>query len=191
MNWTWIAGGFAAVLAVGGLLYFFGFAAVLKLAGDAVRFVAGSISRFLKWQRVPGNGTKSIAAVLAFMSLTFGIQSMQRGHVIIEQQGRYTSLEKSKAQELADAERARLGLVEEVSLRDQRIEEFRDLARQQMALLDQQKAENKDLAAEAAIARAAAAKSAAAYQREFQGKPPECAAALQVMAKACPTLQGY
>lgn len=184
MNWTWIVGGLGAAALVAGLLYFFGFAAVLKLVGDFIRFLADSARRFIKWLRTPGNGTKAVCAVLAFASLTFGIQSMQRGNIIVTQRAAYSQLEKDKATELA-------GLSEQLSLRDQRIEEFRKLAREQMALLDQQKAENVHLAAEAAAARAAAAQSNAAFQREFNNKPPECTAALQVMAKACPNLADY
>jgi len=184
MNWTWIVGGIAAVGIVGAALYFFGIAAVAKLFGDVVRFVAGSISRFLAWVRKPGNGTKAVCAVLAVASLTFGIQSMQRGIIIEDQREEYAELQDKTArekQELADA----------VSLRDQRIQEFQELARQQIVLLNQLKAENAKVVAEAAAARLAAAKSNAAYQAAFQKRPPECKAALEVMANACSTLKDY
>ena len=184
MNWTWIVGGLGATALVVAALYFFGVTAVVKLIGDVVRFVAETISAFLAWLKKPGSKLKAVCAVLAFMSLTFGIQSMNRGYTIVHQQEAYTLLEQKKATELA-------ALATELSLRDQRIEEFRELARQQIALLDAQKLENKALVAEAAAARAAAAKSAAAFQREFDSKPPECAAALEVMANACSTLKDY
>lgn len=184
MNWTWIAGGAGAIVLVVAALYFFGVTAVLKLVGDAVRFVAQSASSGLRWLKKPGSALKAVCAVLAFASLTFGIQSMQRGHVIVTQRGAYTQLELDKA-----ASEAALKL--QLTTYEQRIEQFRELARQQSALLDAARLESKAAVIEAALARAAAAKSAAAFQREFNGKPPECAAALEVMAKACPSLVDY
>lgn len=184
MNWTWIVGGLGAAALVVVALYFFGGVAVAKLIGDAIKFVANMARKALAWVQKPGNGLKAVCAGLAVASLTFGIQSMQRGVVIVHQREQYTALELQTA-----AERA--ALAEQLSLRDQRIEQFRELARQQIALLDRQKLENAQLLVEVQKARAAAAESAAAYQREFDAKPPKCTAALQVMEKACPSLRGY
>lgn len=181
---AWIGGGAAALVAVVAALYFAGFGGVVRAVG-AVTGAIGDGAQWLRaWLRKPGNKTRGVCLVLAVVAMSLGMQSWQRGTVIIQQRADYTAL---KAKSKADLKTA----ADQVAARDRTIQKFTDLAAKQKLLLEQAARENQAAVEQMRRAQAEAAKSEAKYQAAFDARPPECEAALQVMAKACPTLKDY
>lgn len=182
--WTWIGGGAAALVAVVAALYFAGLGGVVKMVG-AVTGALGDAAQWLRdWLRRPGNKTRGVCLALAVVSMCLGLQSWQRGTVIIQQRADYTALKER-------TDREREALVSEREARDRTILQFVKNAEEQMRLLELAKKQSAQYLAEAEAAKLRAAESEAKYQQAFNDKPPECTAALAVMARACPTLQGY
>lgn len=157
---------------------------MIEIALQLWKLVTEAIAGALKWLRKPGSKLRLLCGLLACGFLGAGLQSWQRGTIIVQQKAEYVALETSTAKE-------RQELKDALSSRDEKLEEIRVLADRQKALLAQLAAENAQVKAQAAADKARAAESEAKYQQAFQNRPPECAAALQVMAKACPTLEGY
>ena len=187
-GWLW---GLLGLLGVGAAAYFVGLAQLAKI----VRTVLGALADWSvtarEWLRTPGNRMRLTCAALALLFLAAGLQSWQRGTVIVQQRADYVRL-----QEVTDWEKARLASEAEVLLghvaeRDVVIARFIELADQQMALLRVAEAQAAAALAEAAAAKLAAEDAERRFQDAFEGRSPECEAALQVMAAACPTLQGY
>lgn len=182
--WTWIIGGTAGLAAVVAVLYFAGLGGVVRVVG-AITGALGDWAQWLRdWLRRPGNKTRGICLVLAVAAMSFGLQSWQRGTVIIQQRADYTAL-KTKA----DADMA--ALADSIKLRDERIAEFKALADRQMELLEVARGENAEAIARARAAQQRAAESEAKYQEAFNNRTPECSTALEVMARACPALKEY
>lgn len=180
----WVAGGAAGLLLIVGALYLAGFGGVVKVVQAVLGFFGDSAQSMRKWLQVPGNKIRGLCAVFAVCFLAAGLQSWQRGTVIIQQRQDYTNAQAEWGLKFR-------ALQADIEARDATIKRFTDLAKQQMELLDQAGRENQQALESAEAARRRAAESEAKYQEAFNQKPPECAAALQVMAKACPTLQGY
>ncbi len=185
MNWLWwVGGGTAVVAALGAALYFFGLGGVAKVA----RSVFGALGDFAdtvrSWLREPGNKTRGLCAVLALLFLGAGMQSWQRGTVIVQQRQDFTDLKTR-----TDAQAATYR--KQIAARDRTIKQFMDLAERQKALLARAKLENAEALAAARKAQARAAASQKQFQDVFLKRPPECRAALEVMAAACPTLTDY
>ena len=159
------------------------------------RSILGALADWMKvsrtWLSVPGNKTRLLFVALAVGFLSAGLQSWQRGSVIIQQRADYGRL-----QERADWEK---GIMTEqsdelhgaVAARDSVIQRFIDLAERQKELLRIASDQAAAAMTEAEAAKAAAADTERRYQEQFDNRPPECEAALQVMARACPTLKGY
>lgn len=183
-TFAWIGGGAAAVAAVVGALYLAGFGGVVRVVG-AITGALGDAAQWLRsWLRKPGNKTRGICLILAVTAMSLGLQSWQRGTVIIQQRADYTAL---KAKTDADLKTA----AQQVEARDRTIAQFIKAAEEQMKLLELAKQQNRQALVEAEAARKRAAESEAKYQEAFNNKPPECTAALQLMAKACPSLEKY
>lgn len=182
--WTWIGGGAAAMALVVAALYFTGLSGVVSVVRAFFGALGDGAQWLRRWLKQPGNKTRGLCLVFAVISMGAGLQSWQRGTVIVQQRADYTAL-KSKT----DAERE--ALAEQMQARDKTIAQFVRKAQEQMRLLDIAKAQSAQALAEAEAAKKRARESEAKYQEAFDNKPPECAAALQVMAKACPSLQGY
>lgn len=185
MKWfLWIGGGLAGVSLVVAALYLLGLGGVVrvvKAVGDALGDLAQSLRA---WLRKPGNKVRGLCAVFGFLFLAAGLQSWQRGTVIIQQRADYVALQQQSARDKAT-------LAEQVAAREATIKRFVALAEQQKVLLAQAAKENELAVAAARAAAARAAQSEKKYQDAFLQRPPECKAALEVMAAACPTLQGY
>lgn len=185
MSWLWwVGGGAAAVAAIGGALYFFGLGGVAKVARSVFGALGDAADALRRWLREPGNKTRGLCAVFAVLFLAAGLQSWQRGTVIVQQRRDFTDL-KSRT----DAQAATFQ--QQIAARDRTIKQFMDLARRQKELLAQAAAQNAEVLAAARKAQARAAESEAKFQDVFLKRPPECRAALEVMAAACPTLKDY
>lgn len=184
MNWWAIGLSLAGVGGVALLLYVFGLGGIVKLAGALVRLVVDGATQFVQWLRKPGSKIRALAAILAFISISAGLQSWKRGQVIVTQRADYAALESRSAQ-------AQEALRGNIAQKDQAIAVFTRLAETQMRLLEQAKRDNAEAVARAVAAEAEAAKSNQKYQQAFDQRPPECKAALDVMAQACSTLREY
>lgn len=185
MNWAWwLGGGTIITILVVSALYFLGLGGVVKVVRAFFGFLGDTAENVRAWLRKPGNKTRGISAVFAFLFLAAGLQSWKRGTVIEQQRRDYVHLKESSARE---AQR----LKDAIASRDQTINQFTELARQQKLLLELAAKQNAVAVAEALRAQKIAAESEKKYQAEFDQRPPECKAALEVMAKACPTLKDY
>lgn len=182
--WTWIVGGTAALAAVVAVLYFAGFGGVVRVVA-AITGALGDGAQWLRqWLRKPGNKTRGICLVLAVAAMSLGLQSWQRGTVIVQQRADYTALKTKTDADLS-------AMAKSIRERDDRIAEFKALAARQMKLLEDARNENADAIARAREAQQRAAQSEAKYQEAFNSRTPECATALEVMARACPALKDY
>lgn len=173
-----------AVLVATAAAYFAGLGGVVRVVRAVFDFLGDVAQALRAWLAKPGNKMRGLCAVFAFGFLAAGLQSWQRGTVIVQQRADYTALK-----EKTDAERA--DLQGRISERDRRIAQFIEYAEAQKRLLAQLQEQSAAAAAEAEKQRERAALSEAKYQEAFNARPPECEAALQVMAKACPTLKDY
>lgn len=185
MKWfLWAGGAAAAVAAVVAAMYLMGLGGVVRVVRAAAGWLGDTAEALRQWLREPGNKTRGACVAFALLLLVAGLQSWQRGTVIIQQRADYVAL-----QQKTDAER--LNLSAQIGAREATIRKFTDLAEQQKQLLAEAKRQNA-LALEAAkAAQRRAAESESKYQAAFTQRPPECKAALEVMAQACPTLKDY
>lgn len=185
MKWfLWIGGGLAGAAAIVGLLYFLGLGGVVRAVKAIGNFLGDLAESLRSWLRKPGNKLRGLCAVFGFLFLAAGLQSWQRGTVIIQQRADYVAL-----QERTDQEKRTLA--QQIADREATIKRFTDLAERQKDLLAQAARENEAALASAKLAAARAAESEQKYQEAFQQRPTECKAALEVMAAACPTLKDY
>lgn len=173
----------ALVLGVG-VLYLLGFGGVVRVVRAATGFLGDVAESLRRWLRTPGNKMRGLCAVFGFLFLAAGLQSWQRGTVIIQQRADYVALQERTAQE-------KRTLAQQVADREATIRRFTDLAERQKELLAQAALENEAALAAAKLAAARAAESEQKFQDAFQQRPTECKAALEVMAAACPTLKDY
>ena len=185
MNWLWWVGGgsVVAIIAVAAL-YFMGLGGVVKVVRSILGALGDAAETARKWLRQPGNKTRGACAFFALLFLAAGLQSWQRGTVIVQQRADYTRLKETTDQE-------KRTLAQQIADREATIARFTNLARQQKLLLEQAARDNATALAAAKAAQAQAAESEQKYQDAFLQRPPECKAALEVMAAACPTLKDY
>lgn len=180
---VWVGGAIAAVAATGAM-YFMGLGGVVRVV-RAIFDAIGDLAMAVRdWLRKPGNKIRGMCAVFALAFLAAGLQSWRRGTVIVQQRQDYVSL-KDKT------DRERQALLGQVTERERTIERFVQLARQQKELLDKARSESQAALDAARRAQELAAQSERKYQDAFMQRPPECKAALEVMAQACPTLKDY
>lgn len=185
MKWIlWAAGAGAGILAVVGIAYLTGFSGIVRVVRAVLESIGDLAQSLRDWLRKPGNKVRGLCAVFAFGFLAAGMQSWQRGTVIVQQRADYTRLK-----EATDHEKRTLA--QKIADREATIAHFTALAREQMQLLEQAKRDNAAAVEEARAAQALAAESEKKFQDAFLKRPPECKAALEVMAAACPTLEGY
>lgn len=185
MKWLlWVGGGSAALAVLVGLLYFMGLGGVVRMVRALFDFLGDTASSLRQWLGKPGNKVRGLCAVFGLLFLMAGLQSWQRGTVIVQQRADYVALQKSAAAE-------KRTLAQQIADREATIRTFTDLAERQKRLLEQAAQENALALAAAKAAQARAAESEQKYQDAFQQRPPECKAALEVMAAACPTLKDY
>ena len=185
MKWIlWAGGAGLAGIAVVAFAYLSGFSGVIRVVRAVLDFFGDTAQALRDWLRKPGNTVRGLCAVFAFGFLAAGMQSWQRGTVIVQQQADYVALRVK-----TDGEKAELQ--ERIAAREATIAKFTELARQQKLLLEQAARDNAEAVAAARAAQDLAAQSERKYQDAFMQRPPECKAALEVMAAACPTLKGY
>lgn len=180
--WAGVAG--LAGIAVVAFAYLSGFSGVIRVVRALLDFFGDTAQALRDWLRKPGNTVRGLCAVLAFGFLAAGMQSWQRGTVIVQQQADYVALQ-------AKAESEKRTLSQQVADREATIAKFVELSKRQKALLETAAKENQAAVLASREAQARAAESEQKYQDAFMKRPPECKAALEVMAAACPTLKGY
>lgn len=179
--WIWSAGAALVLVAVG---WYFGLGGLAKVGRAATGALGDWAAGAREWLRRPGNKLRAVCGALALVSLCAGLQSWQRGNVIIQQRADYVRLERDTGEQIG-------ALRGDLALRDQAIARFTELARRQMELLEVARQEARDAMVEAERAKVEAAEARKRFDQRFDERPPECEAALQVMAKACPTLSDY
>lgn len=182
LPWGWLAGG-GGLLVVGALVALNPVLA-LKLLRSIGGLLLGALRGSIEWLRKPGHWIKALCAVLAMWAGIASITAYQaRQHVIVVVQR-------------CEADKGALQLqitAREMTIaqKDQALTAIQETLEAEAAKLRDLQARNAGLKAETAAAQAAAEKSAAAYQREFDNKPATCTAALNAMEAACPSLQDY
>lgn len=146
--------------------------------------VLDTIRDFFEWLRKPGAKLKVLVAVLAFVTAIAAMRAYEAEQRIVVI--------------TANCERDKGGLQDTIDARDLTITqkdaalaEITDKLEAEAEKLKLLQGRNAALAAENAKKAAAAEKSAEAFNREFDNKPPSCAAALEMMEAACPTLTDY
>lgn len=177
-------GGLGAAALAGIAAWYFGLGGVAKVIRSVLGALGDAAATGRRWLAIPGNKLRVGAIVFALGFISAGLQSWQRGTVIIQQRADYVALQDRTRQDIARLETR-------VSDRDATIAQFVALAEQQMVLIDVARRQAEAAQDEADRARAAAATAEQRFMDAFDNRPPECEAALQVMARACPTLKDY
>lgn len=158
--------------------------ATLRIAKAVWTTVTDAIADAIEWIGRPGNKVKLLCGIFAFAA---AVQSMAAYRA--EQQTRVVVAERATDQATCLADKA--GLSAAIAGRDSALmlaaEKLKAEA-DKAALLAQL---NVGLQADIDRRAKEAERSGAAFNREYNRKPPECAAALAAMAAACPTLEGY
>lgn len=173
------------------LLYVVGLGGVVRLFRALLDLVMDALVRFVRWLKVPGSKTRALCAVLAFGFMAMGLRSWQQGNVIVRQQSDYAELQRAADATARAADATARALRGDIANKNQAIAVFTQLAADQLKLLNQARRENEQAVEAARLAGIEAAKSEAKFQAAFQQRPPECKAALAIMASACPTLKDY
>lgn len=180
---SWMVGAIIA-LVVGGTGWAVGLGSLAQIARTGLGVVADWLGRVRGWLRTPGNPLRATCAVLALACVAVGLQSWQRGSIIQHERAKY-ALEKERAKFRIES------LSSSVSERDQAIARFTRLAETNRRLLEIASRQAEVALQDAERARVAAADSEQRFQDAFDRRPPECEAALQEMARACPALSDY
>lgn len=186
---AWMWGGVGLAVAAGA--WFIGLGSVASVLRSIMGALADWVRYARRWLSIPGNKMRMVFIGLALGFLAAGLQSWQRGTVIIQQRADYTRLQEQSAWEKEAMTGTITDLHGAVAARDRVIERFIELAEQQKDLLKVAADQAAAALSDAEHAKQAAAAAERRFQDEFDGRPPECEAALQVMARACPTLKGY
>lgn len=158
--------------------------AIARIAKAIWTTVTAAIAEAIEWIGRPGNKVKLLCGVFAFAA---AVQSMAAYRA--EQQIRVAIADRKAdnaacVADKADLKTAIVGRDSALSLAAEKLKSEADKA----ALLAQL---NVGLKAEVDRRKAEAERSAMAFAKEFNQKPPACTAALAAMAAACPTLEGY
>lgn len=186
----WVLGGVvAAALAV--VAWFVGLGSFVAIFRSILGALADWVKVARRWLSIPGNKTRLLFVALAVGFLSAGLQSWQRGSVIIQQRADYVRLQEQSEWEKAALSSANEDLQGAVGARDRVIQRFMELAEQQKMLLDVAASQAAAALSEAEAAKQAAADANRRFEQAFESRPEECKAALQVMARACPTLKDY
>lgn len=185
MSWLWWIGGGAVALALvvglGWLLGLGGVAAVVRSILGAIGDASAAVRR---WLRIPGNKTRAFCGTLALGCLVAGLQSWQRGTVIVQQRADYLALK-----DRTDLER--IGFTRQLAEKQAVIDAFARIAQQQREALDLLAEQNRQVLEDAARARADADARAEEFREAFAKRPADCDQALQALELACPTLRDY
>lgn len=188
MNWWLFGGGTIAVIAAVAAAYFLGLAGVLKMVRAFFGLLGDSAHDLREWLKKPGNKLRGLSGLLAIGFVAAGGLAWHRGN-IIERERVLSTQRYADLQETAAETEARLR--DDLEEKDLAIATFTLLAEKQKELIDKAQAASKEAVEQAYKDGVKAAESNAKYQAEFKKKPPECEAALSVMAKACQTLKDY
>ena len=164
---------------------------VLAFLNAAVGLVFGWAADLLGWLRRPGNWLKACCAVLAVLLAVACLASYRQGQqiVVVTQQvaecqdaakiaAEKATLNAAILQQNYEAARSSLSTIKDTL--DAEAEKMRAL-----------QARNVQLAAQTASEKAKADAGAKSYRQQYDQRPPECVAALDAMAAACPALRGY
>lgn len=183
--WTWIAGG-GALAAAGVVLYAFGLGGVLTAVRAVLGAVGDAFAEAREWLRRPGNKAKAFSTLLVLIAAAAGwtAQGLAMGRHLDQ-------VRAAAALDKANYDSRIVGLLSDLSERDQRLARAAELAELERAAVARSKAEADQALAAAATAVARAKKAEQRYQDAFAARPPKCEAALQALAHACPTLEGY
>ncbi|RZZ81945.1 hypothetical protein EAT51_07935 [Pseudoxanthomonas winnipegensis] len=164
---------------------------VLAFLNAAVGLVFGWAADLLGWLRRPGNWLKACCAVLAVLLAVACLASYRQGQQIVVVTRQVTqcradakaaadkaTMDAATLQQNYDALRSAMGTIKDNL--DAEAEKMRAL-----------QARNAQLAAQTASEKAKADAGAKSYRQQYDQRPPECIAALDAMAAACPALRGY
>lgn len=188
---AWFGVILGAVAIVGAALHFTGLAGLVKVLRAITGALGDWASDVREWLREPGNKTRGICLVMGMVAIGAGLQSWQRGNVIVQQRADYARLERDAAKEREEYQERVVVLRRLVDDRDEKIGVFVRLAADQQALIEQYKRENAQALADAQAARVKAQEDAAKFDQAYSERTPDCDEALKIMARACPALSNY
>lgn len=164
---------------------------LLKFFNAAIGFVAACATGILTWLRSPGSVLKLCCAGLALGLAVACLASWRQSQrvVVITKQVAQCEADRKAAADAAELKRAELqSNVADLQAALANVAEKLGVEAEKLRALQER---NVALRARTEAAKAAADKSARAFQQEYDARPPECNAALQAMAAACPALGGY
>lgn len=166
-------------------------AALWAFLQAAFELVLGWVTAFLEWLHRPGSVLKSCCAVLACLCALAAMSSYRQGQqvIVVTRQVAQCQADRKAADDVALLQRAELE--SNVADKDAALRAIADRLQAEADKLAKLQANNQALRAETEAAKAAADRSAKAFQQQYDQRPVECAAALTAMAQACPTLGGY
>lgn len=188
---AWFGVILGAVAIVGAVLHFTGLAGLVKVLRSITGALGDWASDVREWLKQPGNKTRGVCLVMGMVAIGAGLQSWQRGNVIVQQRADYARLEQDTAKEREAHQERVVVLRRLVDDRDEKIGVFVRLAADQQALIEQYKRENAQALADAQAARTKAQEDAAKFDRAYSDRTPACDDALKIMARACPALSDY
>lgn len=151
--------------------------AVWSAVVAVVVFLVDTIRSFFEWIKKPGNKLKALCAMLATVTAWAGIVAFQAEQQIVLI--------------TAQCETDKGGLRDTIKSKDEALAEITARLTIEAFKMRMLQAANKPLLAENNKKAEAARVSASAFKNEFNKKPPSCAAALEAMEAACPTLREY
>ena len=182
LHWGWLAGG-GGLLLVGALVALNPLLA-LKLLRSLGGLLLAALRDGLEWLRKPGHKIKALCAVLALWAGIASLTAYRANQKVIVFVQRCEA-EKGALQVQIDAKNLT------ITQKEQALADIQSTLDAEAAKLRDLQARNAGLKAQTEAAQERAAKSEAAFQREFDRKPATCTAALNALQAACPTLEGY
>lgn len=164
---------------------------ILAFLKAAVALVFGWGADLLTWLHKPGSVLKVCCAILAVGLTVAAMSSYRQGQrvIVVTRQ-----VDQCLAEKVAAAEDAQLKAAEwaaNVAAKDAALTTIAAKLQAEADKLANLQARNAGLRAETEAAKAKADTSASAFQRAYQQRPAECTAALQAVAAACKSLEGY
>lgn len=138
----------------------------------------------IRWLRRPGSSLKVVCGVLAIVALVVGLRSYTRGIQVAELQNRIVVIQ-------TECEATTTELQSDVEARDEKLSEIAAILRVEAAKLEELQAESAAALDDMAERLEEAERQGDDWRERYDGRPSDCAAALEVLDTTCPVLKGY
>lgn len=138
----------------------------------------------IRWLRRPGSNLKVVCGVLAIVALVGGLHSYTRGVKLAELRNRIVVIQTECAATTTE-------LQSDVEARDAKLSEVAAILRIEAEKLEELQAEAAAALDEMAERLEEAERQGDDWRERYDGRPIDCAAALEVLDTTCPVLKGY